>query len=129
MPRSGGEADKLGNRYEGKWTIGVLFEIAASKCESLKIEPIGREGLGIEFVAVNLDGTREYHSVKRQRSHGEWSLAVLTAQDGKTGRNILTDLFGKLSADGSNKCCFVSSTGANDFRELAEWRCSKAYAT
>jgi hypothetical protein len=97
-----------------------LLELAASKAESLTVEPIGREGLGIEFVAENLDGTREFHSVKRQRSRGEWSLAALTEKDGKTGRSILTDLLGKLSADGTDRCCFVSSTGANDLRELAE---------
>ncbi|MFZ1936913.1 MAG: hypothetical protein WCB27_04280 [Thermoguttaceae bacterium] len=120
MPRPGGESDKLGNRYEGKWTIGRLLDLAASNCESLTVEPIGREGLGIEFVVIGLDGTQEYHSVKRQRSKGEWSLAALAAVDGKTGRSILTDLFGKLSADRNNTCCFVSSTGANGFRELVE---------
>jgi len=120
MPRSGGEADKLGNRYEGKWTISRLLELAAAKAKSLIVEPIGPERLGIEFLEESLDGTCEFHSVKRQRSSGEWSLRALTAPDGTTGRTILSDLFGKLSPGGIEKCCFVSSTGANDFRELAE---------
>lgn len=120
MPRAGGEADKLGNRYEGIWTIGRLLELAAAKSESLTVEPIGDEAIGIEFVVRHVDGTRECHSAKRQRTRGEWSLAVLTRKDKKTGRSILNDLFARLSTDGKHRCCFVSSTGANDFRELAE---------
>jgi hypothetical protein len=120
MPKSGGESDKLGNRYEGIWTIGCLLEVAAEKCESLKVEPIGDEALGIEFVVLHGDGSHEYHSAKRQRSGGEWSLAALAGKSGRPGRSILADLFGKLSASGKCRGCFVSSTGANDLRELAE---------
>lgn len=120
MPRTGGESDKLGNHYEGIWTIGRLLELANGQFEALTVEPIGEWALGIEFVVRRADRTREFHSVKRQRSKGEWSLAALARQDKKTGRSILGDLCEKLSTDVRTKCWFVSSTGANDFRELAE---------
>jgi len=107
MPRAGGEADKLGNRYEGIWTIGRLLELAAAKSESLTVEPIGDEAIGIEFVVRHVDGTREFHSAKRQRTRGEWSLAVLTGKDKNTGRSILNDLVARLSTDGMHRCCCI----------------------
>src|SRR5205814_1378035 len=57
---------------------------------------------------------------KRQRAKGEWSIAALSTKDTKTGRSIFTDLFGKLSTNEGARVCFVSSTGANDIRELSE---------
>ncbi len=120
MPPPGDNAGKLGHRYEGIWTIDCLLQLAAGESQSLTVELIDHEGRGIEFVVRHLDGTREFHSAKRQRSEGEWSLAVLTRPSGTTGRSILKDLFDKLGASLDNRCCFVSSTGANDLRELAE---------
>ena len=31
MPRAGGEADKLGNRYEAIWTVDRLLDLLAAK--------------------------------------------------------------------------------------------------
>lgn len=120
MPRPGGESDKLGNRYEGLWTIGRLLDLAAGEIESIQIEPFGEESLGIEFVVRRADGGRVFHSAKRQRAQGEWSLAALARKDKKTGRSILGDLINKLSKSDRDGCCFVSATGANDLRELTE---------
>lgn len=120
MPRPGGESDKLGNRYEGLWTIGRLLELAACEIEAVTIEPFGADSLGIEFVARRFDGARDFHSVKRQRARGEWSLAALASKDAGTGRSILSDLLDKVAKSERDSCRFVSSTGANDFRELTE---------
>jgi hypothetical protein len=128
MPRSGGESDKLGNRYEGLWTIGRLLELAAGLTEAVTIEPFGDDSLGIEFWVRRLDGGRDFHSAKRQRARGEWSLAVLASKDAKTGRSILSDLTEKLAKADGDRCCFVSSTGANEFRELTERACQRKLA-
>ena len=120
MPRPGGESDKLGNRYEGLWTIARLLELAAGEADAVTIEPFGDDSRGIEFVVQRFDGGRDFHSAKRQRSRGEWSLAALGKKDSKTGRSILGDLFNKLARASGDRCCFLSSTGANDFRELTE---------
>ena len=88
MPRSGGESDKLGNRYEAIWTIGRLLEMVDGRSESLTVEPFGDEALGIEFVVTHLDRSREFHSAKRQRAQGEWSLAVLARADKKRCRTL-----------------------------------------
>ena len=114
MPKPGGESDKLGNRYEGIWTVGRVLDLASGQIESVTVEPIGDDGTGIEFVVKNNEGVLELHSAKRQRAKGEWSLATLSTKDKKTGRSILSDLLGKLSKNGIARVCFVSSTGAND---------------
>src|SRR5258708_36375161 len=119
MPRPGGESDKLGNRYEGIWTIGRLLELASGQSAYVTVEPINDE-IGIEFIVKHNDSAVEFHSVKRQRAKGEWSIAALSTKDTKTGRSIFTDLFGKLSTNEGARVCFVSSTGANDIRELSE---------
>lgn len=120
MPRPGGEADKLGNRYEGIWTVSQLLELLTGRLTSITVEPIDpATAVGIEFVTRTPSGGAEFHSVKRQRARGEWSLAVLCQVD-PTGRCILGDLFGKLATDPSARCRFVSSTGANALLELTE---------
>jgi hypothetical protein len=124
MPRPGGEADKLGNRYEGIWTVSQLLQLLTGDLQSITVEPLDPAATsGIEFVTYTPSGTTEYHSVKRQ--HGrEWSLAAL-CQVNRKGRCVLGDLFEKLAGDRSSRCCFVSATGANDLRELSEraqWR-------
>jgi hypothetical protein len=95
-----------------------LLDVAGGECASLTVEPFGRDALGIEFIVDRHDGRRDFHSVKRQHSK-EWSLAALT-RAADNGRSVLADLFGKLSTDDRSACWFVSATGANDLRELAE---------
>jgi hypothetical protein len=127
MTRSGGESDKLGNRYEATWTVDRLLALACGELAAVTVEPFDADGLGVEFVAERSDGVREFHSVKRQRAKGEWTLSAL-ARLGKNGRSILSDLFDKLKRDTSAHCCFISSTGANQLLELAERakRCASA---
>ncbi|MFN7766206.1 MAG: hypothetical protein ACK5UC_03260 [Planctomycetaceae bacterium] len=120
MPRAGGESDKLGNRYEALWTVSTLLDLADGRHESILVEPHGAKSIGIEFIVRSLDGTRNFHSSKRQNAKGEWSLEKLTKSLGQSGRSILGDLFDKLKQDCQALCTFVSSTGANDLREIVE---------
>lgn len=119
MPRAGGESDKLGNRYEATWTAGQLLRLLTSELQSIVVEPFGGDSLGVEFVVIGLSGRREFHSVKRQRASGDWTLSELCRADGG-GRSVLSELTHKLAADPAADVCFVSSTGANQIRELAE---------
>src|SRR5438067_8288435 len=86
MPRSAGEADKLGNFYEGIWTTDSLLDLLSGDCISVTLEPIDQnEGKGVEFVKVLPGGIPQYHSVKRQTVGDAWSLAKLT----RAGANYL----------------------------------------
>ncbi len=119
MPRPGGEADKLGNRYEGLWTVNLLLDLLNGEASEITVEPFGSDATGVELVLALPDGSREFHSLKRQRAHSEWRLADL-CRPSSTGRSILGDLLHKQRSNPTAKAVFVSSTGANELRELAE---------
>jgi hypothetical protein len=116
MARAGGEADKLGNRYEAVWTVDSLLDVLVGEAQALTAEPLTGE-LGIEFIKELNDGSCEFHSVKRQTTGETWRLSTLTAVGG-TGRSILQDLFDRISASPTNTACFVSTTTANQLEDL-----------
>lgn len=119
MPRPGGEADKLGNRYEGVWTVDALLNLVDGSIQSVTVEPFGKDAVGIEFTATLPNGSREAHSAKRQTTGSDWGLSDL-CRKGSTGRSIVGDLFEKQAGDPKTGGVFVSGTGANQLRELAE---------
>ena len=125
MPRPGGEADKLGNYFESVWTVNVVLDVFDGISSAITVEPPGDLSLGVEFYVEGPGGSRQFHSVKRQKHGGDWSIADLCRAYTATGRSVLGDLFGKSTSDSSVNTCFVSSTGANEIRELSE-RASKA---
>ena len=118
MPRPGGESDKLGNRYEGVWTVDGILDVLAGDALSITIEPFGPDSLGIEFVKEMPNGIREFHSAKRQKTGTSWSLTELNFTRGSD--SILNVLFTKLESDSTCVVKFVSGTTANELNELVE---------
>lgn len=53
---SGGAADKLGNRYETLWTLWRLAGVLDGTASSLRLEPPGPAGQGIEFWVEDAGG-------------------------------------------------------------------------
>jgi hypothetical protein len=49
MPLSGGSTNKFGNRFEGRWTVVCMIEVLNETACSVRLEPPGIEGKGIEF--------------------------------------------------------------------------------
>jgi len=45
MPLPGGSADKIGNRYEGRWTVSCLALVMADKAVAIELEPPDGEGV------------------------------------------------------------------------------------
>lgn len=119
MPASGGDAAKLGNQYEGIWAVDVVVKILDREVEWIVPEPWD-DPEGIEFFTMTVHGRREFHSVKRQRSKGEWSPTELSRPDLKTGRSILGDLIRRFDPPGLNAALFVSGTGATKIKLLEE---------
>jgi hypothetical protein len=113
MPLSGGAADKFGNRYEGRWTVFCMMDVMDDRADSIRLEPPGAEGEGIEFW-VRRGDKREYHQVKRQHSaSGRWTLAGLEHE------HVLAHFLDKLD-DPKATCIFVSSHAAYQLEELAD---------
>ena len=123
MPRSGGEANKIGNHYEAVWTVDKVIDVFKGTFKAITVEPFGDVSLGVEFYLETNDNKRQFHSVKRQKTGRGWSIADLCREDKKTGRSILGDLFNKRHSYPDAETRFVSSTGANELRELSE--CAK----
>ncbi len=103
MPRPGGEADKLGNRYEGLWTVDAALDLIDGEYIDLTVEAVGDEAAGVEFVRTTRSGASEYHSIKRQHARGNWTIALLDSED------ILSDLLAKTGTDS----CAVFSSGTS----------------
>ena len=113
MPLPGGASAKVGLRYELLWTAYCLTKMMSGEYESIRFEPPGPEGEGIEFYVRTQSGT-EYHQVKRQQTgKGYWSLPDL----GSLG--VLSHFCSKLD-DPSARCIFMSTEAAADLGELSE---------
>jgi hypothetical protein len=78
-PRPGGEADKFGNRFEGRWTVRQLLYVLLGQADSVTVEEAGESGQGAEFL-VRRGNATQAHQVKRQRGNAnEWRLQDLQA--------------------------------------------------
>lgn len=122
MTMPGGASDKLGNTYEGLWTVFCLVDAMDERSdglepESIYLEPPGEEGKGIEFY-VKKAGIREFHQVKRQiTGEGRWTVGALS--------RILKNFAEKLKQPNTT-CVFVSSHSAYQMDELASRAASAA---
>jgi hypothetical protein len=113
MPLSGGATDKFGNRYEGRWTVFCMIAVMDESADSIRLEPPGEEGEGVEFWFRTKD-ICEYHQVKRQHgASGRWTIAELDS------KNILSHFWSKLS-EPTAYCVFISSHAAFQLDELAD---------
>ena len=112
MPLPGGSAAKFGIKFEALWTALCLLKVLNEEYESIRLEPPGPEGQGVEFW-IKKNGVTEYHQVKSQNSVGDWSLNSLNKE------GVLIAFAEKL-ADPDAHCVFVSRNSASQFRELTD---------
>lgn len=113
MPLPGGATDKFGNRYEGLWTVNCMIRVMDEKADSIRLEPPGKEGEGVEFW-LSKANDREYHQVKRQQgASGRWTIADLES------KKILPNFWEKLKSPTAT-CVFVSGHAAFQLDELAD---------
>lgn len=111
-PRRGGETDKFGNRYEGRWTVRQVLDILQGEALAITIEPIGEIGEGVEF-SLERVGVTEVHQVKRQiGTANEWELHVLNS------RGVLAAAQKHVAA--GRQFHFVSTTSASLLGELVD---------
>jgi len=113
MPLPGGAADKVGIRYESLWTVNCMIDVMDESADSIRLEPPGEEGDGIEFW-LDKNTNREYHQVKRQNIQGRWTLKDLES------KKILSHFRKKLNDEQNANCLFVSMNSAYQLEELAD---------
>lgn len=107
MRRAGGEADKVGNRYEILWTVKCLLAILEDKADRIHLEPSGPEGNGIEFLLIKGDLV-EHHQAKQGSS---WTLTRLGTE------GVLSHLQRKLR-DPNARFVYVSDGKAESLEDL-----------
>jgi hypothetical protein len=108
LPLPGGASDKIGNRFEGYWTVDRILDIINEKLDCIYLEPVGPENKGIEFFVTKGD-FKEYHQVKRQLTEGQWSINDL--------KKVLNNFLEKLKDDKAT-CTFVSTISCAELEDL-----------
>lgn len=112
-PRAGGEADKIGNRYEGRWTVHWLLQVLAGRARSIVVEQRGPGGKGVEFTVLDNAGAEVSHQVKRQRGNrNSWSLRELETE------GVLAAAAAQVAR--GRQFWFVSLVPARDLDELSD---------
>jgi hypothetical protein len=107
-PTWGGIWDKLGNRFETRWTVRALTDLLDRRAESIWLEPISEEGF--EF-RLTRSQTTEHHQCKRQlASPSDWHLNDLVS--------VLETFAQQLRADPAAVCIFASAFSAADLANL-----------
>mgnify|MGYP001794342214 CR=1 FL=1 len=115
MPLPGGATDKIGNRYEGRWTVHCMIDVMDEKADAIRLEKPGEDAF--EFF-VRKNNNLDCHQVKRQRGgRGRWTISGL--EDKKAKIKVLSDFWKSLSNSNVN-CVFVSTQDADDLGELAQ---------
>src|SRR5687768_1314264 len=108
MTLPGGPADKIGNRYELKWTALNLLHILVGDAHRIRLEEPQLNGA--EFW-VERGPLREYHQVKRQQTNAAgWTLPALKA-------NGVLSTFRERLSEPDARCVFVSSHSAADLQK------------
>ncbi len=112
---SGGLADKLGNRYEGRWIAKQLLRLLNEEIQSVTIEAIGDDERGVDLWIGQNNGVRQAQQCKaRNRSEESWSINDLKS------RNIFNHAKFQLDNNRNNTFAFVSAVGAQTFHDLCE---------
>lgn len=104
----GGAASKLGDRYEGWWTLLRLADVLKGKAATLRLEPPAAEGTGIEFW---VDEAEMRWCEQAKDAQQTWTVHRLITS------GVLLSVAGHLEAGHSVR--FVTSTAAPELEEIA----------
>ncbi len=111
----GGLADKLGNRYEGRWVAKQLLRLLNEEIHSVTVEAIGDGERGVDLWIQKNNGAKQAQQCKaRNGSNGSWSINDLR------GRGVLSYLQFQLDRDPSIEFGFISGIGATLFHDICE---------
>jgi hypothetical protein len=110
----GGRADKFGNRFERLWIVSLALDVIDGRLSTIKWEPLGFEGEGVECVVTQTDGVKIYHQCKIQNGNkASWTIAELA----KNG--VLQTAKKKLESDPRCKFVFISDSTVPELRDMA----------
>lgn len=111
----GGYADKLGNRYEGRWVVKQLLRLLDERLKSVCLEAIGDDEVGVDLWVETPGGIRQAQQCKARNAGSEkWTFADLHA------RGILDAMRGHLDRGASNEFALVSAVEGKLIHDICQ---------
>lgn len=111
----GGYANKLGNRYEGRWVVKQLLRLLNEEVHSVTIEAIGDDEHGVDLVVIKNNGIKQFQQCKaRNSSRGSWSVADLNSKE------ILRSMRFQLDRNHDYEFTLVSGVQGTAFADVCE---------
>jgi hypothetical protein len=112
--RTGGWADKLGNRYEGRWTAKQLLLLLAEKLQMVQLETEDAVEQRVDLLVRRTNGEVEAQQCKKNNSQNNWPMSELAR------RGVLAGLHGFLIKTKTHRFSFISNREATDLKRLIE---------
>jgi hypothetical protein len=104
MPPSGGLADKIGNRYEGRIAIWRILQLLDEQHDSARVRFEQPGDDKFEWWVQSQDGSRTYTQEKRQQSvDDEWTIGTLVS------RGVIQAFGQRLGEEPTARCEFFSA--------------------
>lgn len=111
----GGYADKLGNRYEGRWVVRQLLRVLNEDLRSVTCEAVGDDERGVDLWIERPDGGRQAQQCKiRNVSKDSWTIAGLAR------RGILAAMKQHLDSEPSNEFALVTAVPSTLLHDICE---------
>ncbi|MEA2602712.1 MAG: hypothetical protein QOF89_3704 [Acidobacteriota bacterium] len=101
-------------RFQDLWAVRQLLLVLAEELRSVRIEPAGLEGEGVDLVVTQHDGTIEYQQCKRSRYIGKWSIRALENE------GVISTIRDRLQDNRYAIFRFVSADPAPELKDLCE---------
>ena len=111
----GGVADKLGNRYEGRWVVKQLLRVLNEGVQSVTVEAVGDDQEGVDLWVEQKDGTHQAQQCKARNSSREaWRVSDLHT------RGILAKMRFQLDRDPRHEYALVSAIPVSVLGDICE---------
>jgi hypothetical protein len=115
MPPSGGLADKIGNRYEGRIAVWRVLQLLDEQHDSVRVRFEEPGDDKFEWWVQRSDGSRTYTQVKRQQSvDDEWTVGTLVS------RGVIPAFGVRLGKEPAARCEFFSALSASHLQQLSD---------
>ncbi len=100
----GGIADKVGNRYEGRWIVRQLLRVLNETLKNVAVEAIGDDQDGVDMLVELPSGIQRAEQCKiRNLNNDKWTIADLDR------RGILAAMRSFLDKNATNEFSFVTT--------------------
>jgi len=111
----GGYADKLGNRYEGRWVVRQLLRVLLEELTSVTVEAVGDHQDWVDLVVTKKNGQQQFQQCKARNASKEfWTVGDLKS------RGILQAIRSSLGRSDDCEFALVTGVPATVFGDICE---------